>query len=60
LLIDLAKKAGAEAGLQWGAFVKPEYKNAIIDAIRETYNFLKHADKDHDQTLHGGQLADAC
>ena len=38
LLIDLAKKAWAEAGLQWGAFVKPEYKNAIIDAIRETYN----------------------
>lgn len=59
LLIDLAKKQGRELPFTWGKFVKPEYKSAFIETIRETYNFLKHADKDHDQTLHVGEIATA-
>ena len=29
----------------------------MIDGIRETSNFLKHADKDHDSTLHVAEIA---
>ena len=57
LLIDLAKKRGRKLPFDWGEFVKPEYKDAVIETIRETYNFFKHADKDHDQKLHVVEIA---
>jgi hypothetical protein len=57
LLIDLAKKAGRKLAFNCGEFLKPEYKDAALDAIRETSNFLKHADRDHDETLHVGDIA---
>ena len=56
LLIDLAKKRGQKL-FDWGQFAKPEYKKAVIEAIRETYNFLKHADKDHADRLHVASIA---
>ena len=59
LLIDLAKKRGQKLLFDWGQFAKPEYKKAVIEAIRETYNFLKHADKDHADRLHVASIARA-
>jgi hypothetical protein len=58
LLIDLAKRSPTKhLAMDWTKFMKPEYKDALIEVFRETYNFLKHANKDHDQTLHVGDIA---
>jgi hypothetical protein len=57
LLIDLAKKKGQKLRFNWDEFIKPEYKDALIQSIRETYNFFKHADKDHDSNLYVGEIA---
>jgi hypothetical protein len=57
LLIDVAKKQKRKLAFNWVKFVKPEYKAAVMETMRETYNFLKHADKDHDQTLHVAEIA---
>jgi hypothetical protein len=57
LLIDLAKKTGRELAFRWDEFIKPEYKNGFIESIRETSNFFKHADKDHDSELYVGEIA---
>jgi hypothetical protein len=57
LLIDLAKKTGPKLSFNWDEFVKPEYKDFVLGAIRETSNFLKHADRDHDSSLHVGDIA---
>jgi hypothetical protein len=43
--------------LRWDEFMKPEYKSALISIHRETFNFLKHADKDYDQKLYVGEIA---
>lgn len=51
MLIDLAKKRGQELRVDWELYVKPEYKTAFFDKIRETYNYLKHADTDFDEKL---------
>jgi hypothetical protein len=40
LLIDIAKRTGRTLAFNWGEFVKPEYKDAVLDVIRETSNFL--------------------
>ena len=56
LLIDLAKKAGKPLTFRWDQFVKPEYKDALVSVIRETYNFFKHADRDHDAELYVGEI----
>jgi hypothetical protein len=56
LLSDLAKRASDENLFDWTRSVKPEYKDVLIKLHRETYNFLKHADRDHDQTLHVGDI----
>lgn len=58
LLIDLAKHA-APGGLayDWTKIMKPEYKDALLEVHRETFNYFKHADKDHDQPLHVGDIA---
>jgi hypothetical protein len=52
LLIDIAKKTQRHIPHTWSEYVKPEYKDAIIATMRETSNFFKHADKDHDAALH--------
>ncbi|MGB8631317.1 MAG: hypothetical protein WCD69_18350, partial [Xanthobacteraceae bacterium] len=57
LLIDLAKKTKRKLPFAWGEFVKPQYENAVIATIRETSNFFKHADKDHDAALHVVDIA---
>jgi hypothetical protein len=57
LLIDLAKKTKRKLPFTWGEFVKPKYKDALIATIRETSNFFKHADRDHDAALHVVDLA---
>jgi hypothetical protein len=57
LLIDLSKKTGRDIPFKWGDLIKPEYKDAVIATFRETSNFFKHADKDHDATLHVGEVA---
>lgn len=57
LLIDLAKKTGRKLVFRWDEFIKPEYKDALIESIRETSNFFKHADKDHDSELHVAEIA---
>lgn len=58
LLFDLAKRDPAKQQvLDWTQRARPEYKDALIEVFRETYNFLKHADRDHDQTLHVGDIA---
>jgi hypothetical protein len=58
LLIDLVKhSASRKLAYDWTALMKPEYKDALLEVHRETFNFLKHADRDHDQTLHVGDIA---
>jgi hypothetical protein len=59
LLIDLAKHSatGKKLAHDWTTLMKPEYKDALLKVHRETFNFLKHADRDHDQTLHVGDIA---
>jgi hypothetical protein len=57
LLIDLSSKTGKPLVLRWDEFMKPEYKSALLSIHRETFNFLKHADKDYDQELYVGEIA---
>ena len=57
LLIDLSSKMGKPLVLRWDEFMKPEYKSALLSIHRETFNFLKHADKDYDQELYVGEIA---
>jgi hypothetical protein len=57
LLIDLAKRTGRKLVFTWDEFVKPEYKKMMIDSIRETSNFFKHADRDQDANLYVGGIA---
>ena len=44
LLIDLSKKTGRKLVFTWDEFIKPEYKDALIEGVTETANFFKHAD----------------
>jgi hypothetical protein len=58
LLIDLAKHSAAgKLAYDWTTIMKPEYKDALLKVHRETFNFFKHADRDHDKTLHVGDIA---
>jgi hypothetical protein len=56
LLIDLAKHAKKPLSLNWGESIRPEYQKQFMEIFRETSNFLKHADKDHDAELHVGNI----
>jgi hypothetical protein len=58
LLIDLSKKHGKPLALEWTENIKEEYRSPLMIVFRETYNFLKHADTDHDDTLHVGAIAE--
>ncbi len=58
LLIDIAKHTPSkQLQMEWTDVVKPEYKDATLRVFRETYNFFKHADRDHDKELHVGDIA---
>jgi hypothetical protein len=58
ILIDLAKKIDRKLVFSWDAYIKPEYKDAFIETVRETSNFFKHADRDHDSELHVANIAE--
>lgn len=49
--LDLLKRAGIPDPFDIGSTVYPEYKKAFLTLYREPYNFLKHADRDHDGQL---------
>jgi hypothetical protein len=59
LLIDLSKKLKKPLALDWSENIKDEYRSPLMLVFRETYNFLKHADKDHDEELHVGSIAES-
>ena len=59
LLIDLSKKRGKPLALEWTENIKEEYRGQLMTVFRETYNFLKHADTDHDEALHVGSIAES-
>jgi hypothetical protein len=56
MLIDLAKHAKKPLDLNWGESLRPEYQKQFMEIFRETSNFLKHADKDHDAELRVGNI----
>ncbi len=51
ILIDMSRKMGKPLMFRWDEFAKPEHVKTIFTILRETYNFLKHAAKDHDKEL---------
>jgi ABC-type Fe3+ transport system substrate-binding protein len=57
LTIDIAKNTNRKLPFTWDKFAKPEYKDGVFALIRETYNFFKHADEDHDEQLHVMDIA---
>lgn len=59
LLIDLSRKHGKLLALGWTDNIKEEYRSPLMTVFRETYNFLKHADADHDEMLHVGSIAES-
>lgn len=46
LLIDLSTHLGKELRVNWEDYIKPEFHGQFFKKIRETYNYLKHADED--------------
>jgi hypothetical protein len=59
LLIDLSKRLKKPLAHDWVEQIKDEYRSPLMAVFRETYNFLKHADKDHDEELHVGSIAES-
>jgi hypothetical protein len=59
LLIDLSKRLKRPLAHDWVENIKDEYRAPLIVVFRETYNFLKHADNDHDEELHVGSIAES-
>lgn len=51
ILIDLSKRLGQPLAFDWAELIRPEKRTEALTIIREVSNFLKHADKDHDQSL---------
>lgn len=51
VLLDLIKHAKMEDPFSFEHLLRPEYKKEFFAIYREPYNFLKHADKDHDGKL---------
>ena len=47
MLIDLSKRLGKELKMNWEEYIKPEFHDQFFKKMRETYNYLKHADEDH-------------
>jgi hypothetical protein len=52
IVTDVAKQTGAKLAFKLDEFIMQEHKSALIAVLRETYNYLKHADYDHDKDLH--------
>lgn len=46
ILIDLAKQKGHELRVDWELYINDEYHDEFFKRHRETYNYLKHADRD--------------
>jgi hypothetical protein len=59
LLIDLSKRMKKPLALDWTENIKDEHRSPLLAVFRETYNFLKHADKDHNEELHVGSIAES-
>ena len=59
LLIDLSKRLKKPLAHDWVENIKDEYRSPLMAVFRETYNFLKHADNDHDEELHVGSIAES-
>lgn len=59
LLIDLSKRLKRPLAHDWVENIKDEYRSPLMAVFRETYNFLKHADNDHDEELHVGSIAES-
>jgi hypothetical protein len=59
LLIDLSNRLKKPLAHHWVENIKDEYRTPLMAVFRETYNFLKHADKDHDQDLHVGSITES-
>jgi hypothetical protein len=47
ILIDLSKHLGKELRVNWEDYIKSQFHGQFFKKIRETYNFLKHADEDY-------------
>jgi hypothetical protein len=59
LLIDLSKRLKKPLAHDWVENIKDEYRSPLMAVFRETYNFLKHADNDHDEELHVGSIVES-
>ena len=59
LLFDSARHLGKPLAHSWTDLVKPEFQRPFINVIRETYNYFKHADKDYEEELHVGDIAES-
>lgn len=51
ILFDLAKTRGVTLASDLGNLVKDEHRAEFRRRMKERYNFLKHADEDHDHEL---------
>ena len=51
VLTDLFKHAGSDDPYSFEHLLVPKHKKEFFAIYREPYNFLKHADKDHDGKL---------
>lgn len=56
LLIDIAKQTGRPLVFRWDEHLPPEYKKSFLALHRETANFFKHADRDHEDRLGVGEI----
>jgi hypothetical protein len=57
LLMDVAKHTGQKLMFNWEDWVVPGKESKFFNFHRETYNFLKHADRDFDKVLSDPHLA---
>jgi hypothetical protein len=51
LLLDLGKQMNKQLAHELGIFISVEKRGEFFKRYRATYNFFKHANKDHDQQL---------
>ena len=51
VITDYAKKVGKALAADFDAHLRPENKKEAYAILRETYNYLKHADSDWDKSL---------
>jgi hypothetical protein len=51
MILDLANKRGKSPRLDWEVYIKDEFHRPFFERLRETYNYLKHADTDADVEL---------